>query len=147
MIRFFLLPFADKLLLFKVSFLLIFVRVTLFLLPLLSIRRALNFLIPKSPITRPEGIQTKKKNIVWAIGAVSRRIRFTENCLVKALVVDVLFKGAGYPAILHIGVAKKKTSSLEAHAWVESEGQVVIGEQGNDGPNFIPLHNLDRMLL
>ena len=35
---------------------------------------------------------------------------------------------AGYPCELRMGVAKKAPDELIAHAWVESEGRVVIGE-------------------
>jgi hypothetical protein len=33
----------------------------------------------------------------------------------------------GDPAVIRIGVAKNKNGQLEAHAWVESRGRVVIG--------------------
>jgi hypothetical protein len=36
----------------------------------------------------------------------------------------------GYPATLHIGVAKVEAQGLEAHAWVECLGKVVVGEAG-----------------
>jgi len=35
---------------------------------------------------------------------------------------------AGYPCGLRIGAAKNGADELIAHAWVESEGRVVIGE-------------------
>jgi hypothetical protein len=35
----------------------------------------------------------------------------------------------GYPAHIHIGVAKDHTGSFGAHAWLESEGMIVIGGQ------------------
>jgi hypothetical protein len=35
----------------------------------------------------------------------------------------------GYNAHIHIGVAKDHTGSLGAHAWLESEGTIVIGGQ------------------
>ncbi len=87
-----------------------------------------------------------KEQIVWSVEAASCRIPFAENCLVKALVAHILLKEAGYPATLHIGVAKKDAESFQAHAWIESEGQVVIGAPEDDGPRFIPLPNIEGML-
>jgi Transglutaminase-like superfamily len=34
-----------------------------------------------------------------------------------------------YPAHIHIGVAKDHTDVFGAHAWLESEGTIVIGGQ------------------
>jgi hypothetical protein len=42
----------------------------------------------------------------------------------------MLLARRGYPALLHIGVAKGKEGQFQAHAWVESEGKVVIGGAG-----------------
>jgi hypothetical protein len=36
----------------------------------------------------------------------------------------------GYPAHLRIGVAKDEGGRLKAHAWVECEGNIVIGSRG-----------------
>jgi hypothetical protein len=48
----------------------------------------------------------------------------------------------GYLADLRIGVIKADSGQLEAHAWVESEGQVIIG--GSDSPfRFTPLPSLE----
>jgi len=35
---------------------------------------------------------------------------------------------AGHPADLRIGVAKTPFGRLSAHAWVESDGHIVVGE-------------------
>jgi hypothetical protein len=45
--------------------------------------------------------------------------------------VQILLQQQGYPASLQIGVAKGRDGQLEAHAWVESQGQVVIGNLEN----------------
>lgn len=69
-----------------------------------------------------------------------RRIRAVERvghhlfprnpCLTEALVVHRLLRRKGYPSLLRIGVRKASQSELEAHAWVESQGVVVIGARG-----------------
>lgn len=63
--------------------------------------------------------------VVWAVGVASRYVPAT--CLTQALAAQILLNRRGYSARLCIGVAKNKETQLEAHAWVESQGRVVIG--------------------
>ena len=50
-------------------------------------------------------------------------------CLTQALAGQVLLERYGYPALVHVGVTKKaKNGTFQAHAWLESDGKVVIGE-------------------
>ena len=60
----------------------------------------------------------------------------------QALVTQMLLARRGYPALLHIGVAKGKEGQFQAHAWVESEGKVVIGGSGLEC--FTPLAVLEE---
>jgi hypothetical protein len=66
--------------------------------------------------------------IVWAIDAASGRIPLVNSCLPRALAARFLLVRWGYPAELSIGVARNNDGKLEAHAWVETLGKVVIGE-------------------
>jgi hypothetical protein len=67
----------------------------------------------------------------WAIEAVSRRLPYPPKCLARALTMQVLLRWQGYPNQIQIGVAKNQSGQLEAHAWVESNGKVVIGQVSN----------------
>ena len=49
------------------------------------------------------------------------------KCLAKALTTAVMMSIYGFPYKVKIGVAKDESNNLEAHAWVESEGKVVVG--------------------
>ena len=51
------------------------------------------------------------------------------TCLTQALATRVLLSRLGQPAHLRIGVAKSKKGQLQAHAWVESQGKIIIGDQ------------------
>lgn len=64
--------------------------------------------------------------IVRMVKALSRYIP-AATCLTKALVTKVLLDRLGQPANLQIGVTKSSAGNLEAHAWVELDGKVVIG--------------------
>jgi hypothetical protein len=58
------------------------------------------------------------------------------------LAAQVLLSRQGRPAHLQIGVAKSQEGQLEAHAWVESQGWIVIGKL-NDISRFTPFPPLD----
>jgi hypothetical protein len=47
---------------------------------------------------------------------------------VRALASEYVLGRCGYPSELKIGVAKSAAGELAAHAWLESDGRVVIGE-------------------
>ena len=49
------------------------------------------------------------------------------KCLAKALTTAVLMSIYDFPHQIKIGVAKGEDNRLEAHAWVEWEGKVVVG--------------------
>jgi hypothetical protein len=68
--------------------------------------------------------------MVWAVDAVGNRLFPRNPCLVQALVIQRLFVRAGQPAELRIGVRREGASKLAAHAWVESNGVIVIGSRG-----------------
>ena len=78
--------------------------------------------------------------ICWAVHAVSKYVPGA-TCLVQALTAKALLESAGIPARLHIGVATGRNAPFEAHAWVESQGAVVIG--ASEVTRFTPLLTLE----
>lgn len=90
-----------------------------------------------------ESSQFDRDLAVWAVEAAGRRLLSRNPCLPKALAVLILFRRGGQDAELHLGVARETYGSVEAHAWVESGGQVVIG---GDVPieTYTRLPGLDR---
>jgi hypothetical protein len=67
-----------------------------------------------------------KRDIVWAIDALSPYVGAT--CLPRALAAQTLLLQAGYETTLRIGVAKTAGGKLEGHAWLERDGEIIIGE-------------------
>ncbi len=69
-----------------------------------------------------------RAQLVWAVRTASTRVPHA-TCLTQALAAQVLFERHGYPAVVHIGVASGETQygAFQAHAWLESDGEVVIG--------------------
>lgn len=72
----------------------------------------------RPPTANPE-------RIAWAVQAASRYVP-DAACLVQALAAQVLLARNGYQSDLRIGVALEQ-GVLQAHAWVESQGKVLIG--------------------
>jgi len=71
----------------------------------------------------------------WVAHAVGKRLLPNRPCLTQALVLQYLLLRRGEDsAQLHIGVTKGEDEHLQAHAWVERDGRVLIG--GADAPEM-----------
>jgi hypothetical protein len=114
---------GDRLLLLTAVVWLSATRVGLWLLPLRVVRRLLAASFP----SRSGRAAPPLERIVWAV-SVAERVVPHATCLTQALVSEAMLLGAGYPADLRIGVDKTGTGRLVAHAWVESDGRVVVGD-------------------
>ncbi|MFB2895111.1 lasso peptide biosynthesis B2 protein [Aerosakkonemataceae cyanobacterium BLCC-F50] len=66
------------------------------------------------------------KKVVWAVTVASWYMPGAK-CLARSLTTQVLLAQQGHRTDLCIGVTKGKEGQLKAHAWVESQGQIVIG--------------------
>lgn len=64
--------------------------------------------------------------------------------LTQALATQVLLSRAGYSSTVQIGVATDGTQGFEAHAWVECDGEIVIGGGGSRA-RFRPLLVLEQV--
>lgn len=123
--KFLRLPSPERHLLLKAVFLLGGIKLGLSLLPFPVLRQLL---------TRARGVSGKGEHISrpsversgWAVMVAGRYVP-RATCLAQALAVQVLLVQQGHVARLCIGVAKGPRGQLEAHAWVESQGRVVIG--------------------
>jgi hypothetical protein len=63
------------------------------------------------------------------------------TCLTRALAATVLLERSGYPAQVRIGFGRNEESRLVAHAWVESDGPIVLGD--SDPTRYTPLVGLE----
>lgn len=126
--RFLHLPTAERQLLIKAALLLEAVKLGMRLLPFRTLRRLLDWLVDASTGPQQRADQPSSADrIVWAVQSASRHVPGAKTCLPQALVAQVLLAQRGHSALLHIGVAKGEQKRFEAHAWVESDGKVVIG--------------------
>ena len=66
------------------------------------------------------------RRVVWAVKTASRFVP-KATCLTQALVAQIILARRGCATDLQIGVARSEQGSVEAHAWLESDGRVLIG--------------------
>ncbi len=66
--------------------------------------------------------------LTWAVNLSTRCIPGGAKCLARSLTLQTLMKLHGYRSELRIGFAIGEKGQLEAHAWIEHQGQVVIGQ-------------------
>ena len=128
--RFLQLSNADRRLLAESALLVLYIRTALWTLPYNTLKTRLRNRF------KPASHYYPCSRIVWAVSAVSKYVP-KASCLTQALAAETLLHRHGYPAVIHIGVAKRNTETLEAHAWVESEGRIILGGSGLAG--FTPL--------
>ncbi|MDH5202459.1 MAG: lasso peptide biosynthesis B2 protein [Nitrospirota bacterium] len=133
--KFFCLPAVDKRLLVRAVILLWLIRFGQWLLPFQTLSHLLGYLIRPSK-ARHLGNIPSQDSIAWAVTAASRYV-FKVTCFTKALTLRVLLQKQGYDVTLCIGVARNEESLFQAHAWVESQGKVLIG--GSEREHYIPL--------
>ena len=72
------------------------------------------------------------KHVTWAVRAAAQRIP-RASCLTQAISLQYLMILAGRDAEVHIGVAKDAARGFEAHAWVEHDGAILLGDDGDLG--------------
>ena len=68
----------------------------------------------------------------------ARKLPGTYKCLPAAYALHLMLHRYGYPSLVQVGVAHDPDGRVEAHAWVEHEGKILIGALP-DLVRFVPL--------
>lgn len=129
---------AEQILLLHSAVLLILSTIGLRFFPWLKIQRLFLDVASRHPY-RSGSSRPSVQKIHWTLRAASHRIP-KATCLPQALAAQYLLVRNGYPAELQIGVAKRSSGKLEAHAWVITENQFLVGDVRNSD-RFVPLSN------
>lgn len=74
--------------------------------------------------------------VLWAVSAVARRVLPEKPCLTQALVARTLLRRAGVDTELRIGAARDAEAGFRAHAWLEHDGDIVMGRTRAD--EYVP---------
>ena len=118
---FFKLSWKDQRLLFEALFVMIKVRLMLWVMSFYSIQKSFSKIEVSSK--RDRTICELK----WSIKIVSQQMP-RSTCLTNALSGYILLSKHGYASLIKIGVGKSIDDEFEAHAWLEYDGNVIIGE-------------------
>jgi hypothetical protein len=135
----------DRILLLMTFILMTTIRLGLWLLPfrvLLKLQIKMMSLMHQTPNPTPVNLA----RIIACVNLSTRYMPGGAKCLARALTTQVLMHHYSHSGELRIGVAKSTTGSLEAHAWIEHQGQVIIGNL-EDLSRFIPLPSLNGVRL
>lgn len=114
---------ADRTLVLEAAFLIVTILAGLRIVRYSVLCRWLN-----RPASRRPRRHAPVARVAWAISAVTHRVPGT-TCLVRALAADTMLRRRGYQPEVRFGVRDPavRRHPLEAHAWVECEGAVVVG--------------------
>ncbi len=130
---------SDRRLILTTALLLSAARLALGLLPVRTVRRLTTRAIPRRPgAAAPDPAYPAR--VGWAIRAVAPDVG--ANCLPQALTAALLLQRRGHPVTLTIGLRRDDTTRVAGHAWVESEGRIVIG--GDELAAYTPLQASSR---
>lgn len=133
MLRSFLrLPAAERRLALSALPAVVAVRVALWLLPY---RRVQQLAARGRPVRGAAG-RVPARGIAEGVRRASRGVP-RASCLTQALAAQLLLARAGYAARVWIGVAREGAGGLDAHAWVELDGAVLLG--ATPDRSYVPL--------
>lgn len=121
LVKFFRLSASERGLFTRTVLILAAARLATWVLPFNTARRLV--------VTRPrrEGAASfTNEQIHWAITNAQRLVP-QATCLPQALTAESLLHRAGRAAVLRVGVKKPASGKFIAHAWVVSEGRIVVG--------------------
>ena len=77
---------------------------------------------------RPDGIDDGDvRRVVWAVRQAAAVMPWGRTCLTEALTAAVLLRRADCQTTLQYGVATVGAGGLDAHAWLEYRGAVILG--------------------
>jgi hypothetical protein len=126
--KFFQLPPNERLILAQAWGFLIFVELALRVLPIKDLLKLSKktFLKRRDDVTL--ALVPSAMRLSWLVEVAGRCTPVRATCLNKALVLSWLLARRGTQAEVRIGVARHE-GRLKAHAWLDHNGQVILGHQ------------------
>jgi hypothetical protein len=128
---------ADKLLLLRCLSVVAATRLGLVLFSYRTVRGW----IPDHAQREPAASETVRR-IGWAVRNAARLVPGA-SCLTQALAAQYLLARAGCRSQLQVGVAQDPSGRFLAHAWLISDGRVVIGGTSRELARYSLLHGMD----
>jgi hypothetical protein len=137
--KFVALPAADRWLLAQAGLLVVSIRIGLWVLPFRWLKEFIGSM--GQGAAEPQGLNRDFPfKVAWTV-QVSSQLVPRASCLTQALATQLMLARRGYQSNLRIGVMRDEGGKFEAHAWVESQGVVIIGGR-QDLTRYVPLPSL-----
>ncbi|MGB3787635.1 MAG: lasso peptide biosynthesis B2 protein [Phormidesmis sp.] len=114
------------------------VRTALWLLPYGSLKQQVERIMPVWICAEKSRQSISADFIAWVVRVAGDYSPGGAKCLARAITAQLLLNRYSYSHELYIGVAKDAAQKIEAHAWVEYQGRVIVGGL-NDLDRFTPL--------
>lgn len=115
---------TERRLLLEAWALLCLVRLALWTMPFRSVRTLLSGTVAAR--VRYDKSAGSVEQVVNMIRVASRFVP-AATCLTAALVAHAMLRREGHEPMLRIGVGRDEDRAFHAHAWVECEGRIVVG--------------------
>jgi hypothetical protein len=115
----------ERRLFFRALFWVVLIRLGLTILPFRVVQKRVDLL--RQPAGSGRELDARSiRQVAWAVEAASRRVP-KASCLTQGMATQVLLGKLGQRSELCLGVARKLDGEFEAHAWVETQGRIIIG--------------------
>ena len=88
---------------------------------------------PEQAPSQPLDVEQLKRAeaIGWAVMTAARYTPWNSNCLAQALAAQRMLSQQHIPGMFFLGV-KKDQQQLDAHAWLQCDGQILTGKAGHE---------------
>jgi hypothetical protein len=126
--KFLRLSIADRWLVGRALLLVAAIRLALAVLPYQRVLESLARLA-QSRSSRRRSCHSPEQ-LVWAVRRASLAVPGA-TCLAQALAGQLILILHGYDCMLRVGFGRGDEGRLDGHAWLEHEGRVVLGDDGN----------------
>ena len=116
---------GDRQTMVEAAAVLLLVRIGLWTLPFSVLRAALERIPQRTSRARVES----PCDVGRIVKAVAQRLPVPMTCLVEALAAKAMLRRRGRESTLQLGVRSGRSAAraLDAHAWLVSDGNVVVG--------------------
>ncbi len=88
---------------------------------------------PDAGVCDPELVTEVRK----AVATAARNVPWNAVCLPQAIAAKVMLARRGQGSAFHLGATINADGELSAHAWLECDGQIVIGAAGARGMSHL----------
>lgn len=123
-------PATERRQLAEAATLLVAARTALWFLPFRWTQRRFSVPVTSGAATDEAAAGRHVADVARAVRRARRGVP-AASCLTQALAMRAMLGRRGVASTVLFGVAKRDDGTLEAHAWVEHAGRVVIGRVAN----------------